>query len=86
MSAFTEDGFYRTGDKGRIDPDTGRLQILGRIREQINRLGEKIMPSELEEYLLDHPQSSRYVLFRRMMRSWDGEFASVFRKLFPGSG
>lgn len=54
--AFTEDGFYRTGDKGRIDPDTGRLQILGRIREQINRLGEKIMPSELEEYLLDHPQ------------------------------
>lgn len=54
--AFTEDGFYRTGDKGRIDPDTRRLQILGRIREQINRLGEKIMPSELEEYLLDHPQ------------------------------
>ena len=35
----------------------GRLQgFLGRIREQINRLGEKIMPSELEEYLLDHPQ------------------------------
>lgn len=52
---FTEDGFYRTGDRGRILPESGRLQILGRTQEQINRLGEKIMPSELEELLLEHP-------------------------------
>ena len=47
---FTEDGFFRTGDKALITPD-GRVQILGRIREQINRAGENIIPSEIEEYL-----------------------------------
>ena len=41
---------------GSIRIQDGWDQLLGRIREQINRLGEKIMPSELEEYLLDHPQ------------------------------
>ena len=52
---FTEDGSYRTGDKGVISPETGCIRILGRTREQINRLGEKIMPSELEERLADYP-------------------------------
>ncbi len=49
--AFTRDGFYKTGDKGRIVPETGDLQVIGRVQEQINRLGEKIMPSEIEELL-----------------------------------
>lgn len=47
---FTEDGYYRTGDKARIMQD-GAIQILGRIKEQINRAGEKIMPIEVEEAL-----------------------------------
>ncbi|SFK44131.1 2,3-dihydroxybenzoate-AMP ligase/yersiniabactin salicyl-AMP ligase [Lachnospiraceae bacterium KH1T2] len=51
--SFTDDGFYKTGDKGRIDPDTGELQVLGRVAEQINRMGEKVMPSELEDYLME---------------------------------
>lgn len=54
---FTEDGFYRTGDKGMIRPEDGYIRILGRTREQINRLGEKIMPSEIEEYLADYPDA-----------------------------
>ena len=49
--AFTVDGFYKTGDKGQIIAQTKRVRVLGRTQEQINRLGEKIMPSELEDYL-----------------------------------
>ncbi|WWV72019.1 2,3-dihydroxybenzoate-AMP ligase [Sporomusa ovata DSM 2662] len=51
---FTSDGFYRSGDKARITPE-GNIQIGGRIKEQINRAGEKIMPAEIESYLCSHP-------------------------------
>ncbi|MCR5112041.1 MAG: AMP-binding protein, partial [Ruminococcus sp.] len=50
LSNFTEDGFYRTGDKAMRTPD-GYYKFIGRIKEQINRAGEKIMPTELEEHL-----------------------------------
>lgn len=46
--SFTPDGFYCTGDKARITKD-GNIQILGRTKEQINRMGEKIMPVDIEE-------------------------------------
>ncbi|XOS92268.1 AMP-binding protein [Brevibacillus laterosporus] len=52
--SFTPDGFYRSGDKARITPE-GNFQIGGRIKEQINRAGEKIMPAEVEAYLRMHP-------------------------------
>jgi long-chain acyl-CoA synthetase len=48
--AFTADGWFRTGDMGRIDAD-GYLSITGRIKELIIRGGEKIMPREVEEVL-----------------------------------
>jgi acyl-CoA synthetase (AMP-forming)/AMP-acid ligase II/acyl carrier protein len=48
------DGWFRTGDLGRISDD-GYLTITGRLKEQINRGGEKISPREIEEALLDHP-------------------------------
>ena len=51
--SFTPDGFYRTGDKAMWTKD-GRLRLGGRIKEQINRAGEKIMPSEIEAYLCRH--------------------------------
>lgn len=47
---FTKDGFYRTGDKAMRTAD-GYYKFVGRIKEQINRAGEKIMPAELEEHL-----------------------------------
>ena len=53
--AFSGDGYYLTGDRGRILSETGYLQVTGRVKEQINRMGEKIMPSELEEYLIHYP-------------------------------
>ena len=53
-TSFTEDGFYRTGDKA-MWTGKGHLRMGGRIKEQINRAGEKIMPSEVEGYLCQHP-------------------------------
>jgi long-chain acyl-CoA synthetase len=52
--AFTADGWFRTGDMGRLDAD-GYLSITGRIKELIIRGGEKIMPREVEEVLSQCP-------------------------------
>ncbi|MBC8943857.1 yersiniabactin synthetase, salicylate ligase component Irp5 [Xenorhabdus indica] len=50
---FTTDGFYRTGDLVRMRTD-GNLIVEGRIKEQINRSGEKISTQEIETLLLQH--------------------------------
>ena len=47
-------GWFRTGDQGAIDAD-GYLRITGRLKEIINRGGEKISPREVDEVLMDHP-------------------------------
>ncbi|WP_017557652.1 (2,3-dihydroxybenzoyl)adenylate synthase [Nocardiopsis baichengensis] len=52
--AFTPDGFYRTGDVVRLTP-TGHLVVEGRVKDQINRGGEKIAPDEVEDHILAHP-------------------------------
>ncbi|ECA1950213.1 yersiniabactin biosynthesis salycil-AMP ligase YbtE [Salmonella enterica subsp. enterica serovar Virchow] len=51
MQAFTADGFYRTGDSVRRD-ESGNLRVEGRIKEQINRAGEKIAAAEVESVLM----------------------------------
>ena len=48
------DGWFRTGDAGSLDTD-GYVRLAGRIREVINRGGEKIMPLEIDEVLGSHP-------------------------------
>ena len=48
-----EKGWFRTGDVGRLDSD-GYLTITGRLKELINRAGEKVSPREVEEALLEH--------------------------------
>jgi 2,3-dihydroxybenzoate-AMP ligase len=53
-TVFTEDGFLRTGDLVRIDGD-GRLVVSGRIKDVINRGGEKISADEVESHLVAHP-------------------------------
>src|SRR4029078_4737874 len=53
-AAFTVDGWFRTGDRGSLDPD-GYLSVSGRIKELIIRDGEKIMPGEIEEGLGSPP-------------------------------
>ncbi|WP_416957763.1 (2,3-dihydroxybenzoyl)adenylate synthase [Streptomyces sp. Agncl-13] len=53
-TAFTEDGFYRTGDIVRRTA-TGHLVVEGRAKDQINRGGEKVAPEEIENIILAHP-------------------------------
>lgn len=53
-AAFSADGYLRTGDLARFTPD-GHLVIEGRIKNVINRGGEKISVEELETLLLKHP-------------------------------
>ena len=56
------DGWFRTGDQGVMDPD-GYLTITGRLKELINRGGEKISPREVDEVLMDHPAVASAVTF-----------------------
>ena len=56
------DGWFRTGDQGVMDPD-GYLSITGRLKEIINRGGEKVSPREIDEILMDHPAVAQVVCF-----------------------
>ncbi len=60
-AAFTN-GWFRTGDEGYLDEE-GYLFIRGRIKEIINRGGEKISPREVDEVLLHHPAVAQAVTF-----------------------
>jgi acyl-CoA synthetase (AMP-forming)/AMP-acid ligase II len=60
-AAFTH-GWLRTGDQGVMDVE-GYLTITGRLKEIINRGGEKISPREVDEVLLDHPAVVQAVTF-----------------------
>jgi acyl-CoA synthetase (AMP-forming)/AMP-acid ligase II len=59
--AFTN-GWFRTGDQGVMDED-GYVSITGRLKEIINRGGEKISPREVDEVLMDHPAVQQCVTF-----------------------
>ena len=59
--AFTN-GWFRTGDQGVLDAE-GYLSITGRLKEIINRGGEKISPREVDEILLDHPAVAQAITF-----------------------
>ena len=55
-------GWFRTGDQGVMDEE-GYLRITGRLKEIINRGGEKISPREVDEVLMDHPAVAQVVTF-----------------------
>lgn len=59
--AFTH-GWFRTGDLGVMD-DEGYIAISGRLKEIINRGGEKISPREIDEIIMDHPAVAQVVTF-----------------------
>ncbi len=61
LEAFVND-WFRTGDQGVIDVD-GYLTLTGRLKEIINRGGEKISPREVDEALMDHPAVLQAVAF-----------------------
>jgi acyl-CoA synthetase (AMP-forming)/AMP-acid ligase II len=60
-AAFTE-GWFRTGDQGYRDRD-GYFFLTGRLKELINRGGEKVAPREVDEVLLSHPAVGQAVAF-----------------------
>jgi acyl-CoA synthetase (AMP-forming)/AMP-acid ligase II len=59
--SFTN-GWFRTGDQGMLDAE-GYLTIKGRLKEIINRGGEKISPREVDEILMEHPAVRQAVTF-----------------------
>src|SRR6478735_7222136 len=71
--SFTN-GWFRTGDQGTIDAD-GYLHLTARIKELINRGGEKIAPLEIDEVLMKHPCVAEAVAFGMPHPTWGEEVA-----------
>jgi cyclohexanecarboxylate-CoA ligase len=81
--ALTADGYYRTGDLARIDAE-GYLKITGRVKDVINRGGEKVPVVEVEQVLYAHP-AVREVAIVAMPDERLGERACAFVVLHPDS-
>jgi acyl-CoA synthetase (AMP-forming)/AMP-acid ligase II len=69
-------GWFRTGDQGFLDGD-GYLSIVGRLKEMINRGGEKIAPREIDDVLLQHPAVAEAVAFGTPHPRWGEEVAAA---------
>ena len=74
-TSFTN-GWFRTGDQGFLDAN-GYLTLVGRIKELINRGGEKISPREVDDVLLAHPAIAEAVAFGVPHRMWGEEVAAA---------
>ena len=68
--------WFRTGDQGILDAD-GYLVLTGRLKELINRGGEKIAPREIDEVLLAHPAVGEAVCFGVPHPTWGEEVAAA---------
>ena len=69
-------GWFRTGDQGTMDAE-GYLSITGRLKEIINRGGEKVSPREVDEILMDHPAVGQVVCFGMPHAKLGEEVAAV---------
>lgn len=74
-SAFVE-GWFRTGDHGKLDTD-GYLHLIGRIKDLINRGGEKISPVEIGALLRAHPAIDDAIAFGIPHPTWGEEVAAA---------
>ena len=74
-NSFTN-GWLRTGDLGYFDPD-GYLYLIGRLKEVINRGGEKISPREIDDALLEHPNVLEAAAFAIPHASLGDDIAAV---------
>jgi acyl-CoA synthetase (AMP-forming)/AMP-acid ligase II len=68
--------WFRTGDQGFLD-EHGYLTLSGRLKEMINRGGEKISPREIDEVLLTHPAVGEAVCFGVPHKMWGEEVAAA---------
>lgn len=76
-------GWFHTGDQGVLNAD-GYLTLTGRLKEMINRGGEKISPLEVDAALLAHPQVSEAVAFGVPDEKY-GEVVAAAVVLLPGA-
>jgi acyl-CoA synthetase (AMP-forming)/AMP-acid ligase II len=74
-AAFTN-GWFRTGDQGFLDEE-GYLRLTGRLKELINRGGEKISPIEVDVVLMDHPAVAQCLTFAMPHASLGEEVAAA---------
>jgi 2,3-dihydroxybenzoate-AMP ligase len=81
-TAFTSDGYYRTGDMVRLHP-SGNFVVEGRRKDLINRGGEKISAEEIENLMMTHPavQSAALVAMPDPVM---GERACAYAVIRPG--
>jgi len=70
--------WFRTGDQGTLD-EHGYLSLTGRLKEMINRGGEKISPREIDEVLLTHPAIAEAVAFGMSHQTWGEEVAAAVK-------
>jgi cyclohexanecarboxylate-CoA ligase len=82
--AMTADGWYRTGDLATIDAD-GFLRLTGRVKDIINRGGEKVPVAEIEQLLHEHPAVAEVAIVA-MPDERLGERACAFIVLAPEAG
>jgi acyl-CoA synthetase (AMP-forming)/AMP-acid ligase II len=82
-AAFTPDGWFRTGDIGRVDPGTEHLVIRGRIKELIITGGMNVYPREVELVLERHPSVAEAVVAGVPHQRW-GERVTAWVVLRPG--
>lgn len=71
------DGWYRTGDLGRIDPGTGRLRVLGRTDDLIITGGEKVWPESVEAVLRSDPRVGDVAVVGRADLEWGHRVVAV---------
>jgi malonyl-CoA/methylmalonyl-CoA synthetase len=71
--ALTPDGWFRTGDLGRIDPEDGSLEIVGRSKELIISGGMNVYPREVEAVLEDHPAVAKVAVAGVPSERWGEE-------------
>jgi acyl-CoA synthetase (AMP-forming)/AMP-acid ligase II len=82
-AAFLPGGWFRTGDQGVLD-ERGRLRLTGRLKEMINRGGEKVAPVEVEAALLAHPAVAEAAVFA-LTKDGIGEEIEAAVVLRPGT-
>jgi len=75
-SSFTQDGWFRTGDEGYLDNDN-YLFLTGRLKEIINRGGEKISPIEVEEIFWKHAAIEEVVVFGIPSEKYGEEVSAI---------
>jgi acyl-CoA synthetase (AMP-forming)/AMP-acid ligase II len=82
-TAFTPDGWFRTGDIGAVDPVTGHLRIRGRTKELIITGGLNVYPREVEIVLEEHPSVAEAAVAGVPHERW-GEQVTAWVVLRPG--